>query len=282
MARAPARARAVSSEAVVELPPVESTARMQPRIDVTIRDGAAIVFSDCHFHPNEPPSTAWRAAVTDPTTRSACPVPELRPVPVQTRPSYHHKDVSYWIKSRWLSSSTADPTGRPEGIPRISRHEHRPRHRQHSRCSGLATFANLPQALRNLKIGVLQARRTRRSSRFGENRAPHSDPRGLGIGMACRARSACDRDQPGAAGRGGCGLSAGRGLPGSVPAPRWHFQHWSASSGRWRGPRGAAVALRARTPRGSETGLAGCDRRPAVRAVECQPLLTSTSAHPAQ
>jgi hypothetical protein len=55
------------------------------------------------------------------------------------------------------------------------------------RCSGLATFAYLPQALRNLKIGVLQARRTRRSSRFGQARAPHPNPRGLGIGVACRS-----------------------------------------------------------------------------------------------
>jgi hypothetical protein len=63
--RAPARApaHAASSEVVAELPKVESTARMQPRIDATIRDGVALVFSDCHFHNDEPPTTAWRAAV---------------------------------------------------------------------------------------------------------------------------------------------------------------------------------------------------------------------------
>jgi hypothetical protein len=57
------QARAVSSEAIAELPPVESTARMQPRIDVNIRDGVAFALSDCHFHPDEPATTAWRAAV---------------------------------------------------------------------------------------------------------------------------------------------------------------------------------------------------------------------------
>jgi hypothetical protein len=63
MARA--RAQAASSAAIVELPPppVASTARMQPRIDVNIRDGVALAVSDCHFHPDEPPTTAWRAAV---------------------------------------------------------------------------------------------------------------------------------------------------------------------------------------------------------------------------
>jgi hypothetical protein len=67
------------------------------------------------------------------TTSPACPVPEVRHIPVQARSSYHHKGVPYETLSRWPSSSTADPTGRPEGIPRISRHEHRHRHRQHSR-----------------------------------------------------------------------------------------------------------------------------------------------------
>jgi hypothetical protein len=60
MARSP---QAVSSEIAAELPPVESTARMQPRIDETISDGVAFAVSDCHFHPDEPATTAWRAAV---------------------------------------------------------------------------------------------------------------------------------------------------------------------------------------------------------------------------
>jgi hypothetical protein len=65
MARAQARAqaRAVSSEAVVELPQVESTARMQPRIDVEVADGTALIFSDCHYDPDAPASTAHRAVV---------------------------------------------------------------------------------------------------------------------------------------------------------------------------------------------------------------------------
>jgi hypothetical protein len=61
-----AQAEVASDETIAELPElpqVESTARMQPRIDVTIRDGTALAFSDCHFHTTEPPTTAWRAAV---------------------------------------------------------------------------------------------------------------------------------------------------------------------------------------------------------------------------
>jgi hypothetical protein len=41
----------------------ESTASMQDRIDVTLPDGCAIVFSDCHYHPEEPASTAHRTVV---------------------------------------------------------------------------------------------------------------------------------------------------------------------------------------------------------------------------
>jgi hypothetical protein len=36
---------------------------MESRIDVTLRDGVALAFSDCHFDHRSPAPTAWRAAV---------------------------------------------------------------------------------------------------------------------------------------------------------------------------------------------------------------------------
>jgi len=60
---AQSRAGAVSSEAIAELPPVESTHSLSERIDVEIADGSAIVFSDCHYDPDAPASTAHRAVV---------------------------------------------------------------------------------------------------------------------------------------------------------------------------------------------------------------------------
>jgi hypothetical protein len=62
-ARAPARAPAVSSAAIAELPQVESTHSLSERIDVEIADGSALVFSDCHYDPAAPASTAHRAVV---------------------------------------------------------------------------------------------------------------------------------------------------------------------------------------------------------------------------
>lgn len=44
-------------------PPVESTSAATDRIDVEIREGCALAFSDCHFDPDTPASTAWRACV---------------------------------------------------------------------------------------------------------------------------------------------------------------------------------------------------------------------------
>jgi hypothetical protein len=41
----------------------ESTATMTDRIDVSLRDGCALVFSDCHYDPEAPASTAHRAVV---------------------------------------------------------------------------------------------------------------------------------------------------------------------------------------------------------------------------
>jgi hypothetical protein len=46
-----------------KLPPVESTHSLSERIDVEIADGCAIVFSDCHYDPDAPASTAHRAVV---------------------------------------------------------------------------------------------------------------------------------------------------------------------------------------------------------------------------
>jgi predicted MPP superfamily phosphohydrolase len=63
MARARARAPAVSSDVVAELPRVESTQSSSERINVEITDGSAICFSDCHYDPDAPPSTAHRAVV---------------------------------------------------------------------------------------------------------------------------------------------------------------------------------------------------------------------------
>lgn len=61
MARAPARPR--SSEIAAELPQVESTHTTSDRIDVEIRSGSAIAFSDCHYDPAAPASCAHRAVV---------------------------------------------------------------------------------------------------------------------------------------------------------------------------------------------------------------------------
>ena len=39
------------------------TAPMTSRLDASIYDGTALVFSDCHSHPGDRPPAAWRAAV---------------------------------------------------------------------------------------------------------------------------------------------------------------------------------------------------------------------------
>jgi predicted MPP superfamily phosphohydrolase len=61
MARA--RARAAGSEALAEPPRVESTHSHSARINIEITDGSAICFSDCHYDPDAPPTTAHRAVV---------------------------------------------------------------------------------------------------------------------------------------------------------------------------------------------------------------------------
>ena len=43
--------------------PIEISGKIAPRIDVTITDGTAIVFSDAHHDPRHPASTAHRAIV---------------------------------------------------------------------------------------------------------------------------------------------------------------------------------------------------------------------------
>jgi Calcineurin-like phosphoesterase len=50
-------------EQSVELPRVESTHSLSARIDVEIANGSAICFSDCHYDPGAPASTAHRAVV---------------------------------------------------------------------------------------------------------------------------------------------------------------------------------------------------------------------------
>jgi hypothetical protein len=43
--------------------PIETSGKLAPRIDVQITDGTAIVFSDAHYDPRYPASTAHRALV---------------------------------------------------------------------------------------------------------------------------------------------------------------------------------------------------------------------------